>query len=183
VSETAATKRSSGTAAAPDDAGGPAAVTSAIATGGPEAQPRAAAVDQLARAAYRLSAADARLRGRATREAEALSLSHARALRSLAEAGPLTIGQLAEAVETTGAAVTQLVNGLARAGFVIRERATTGDRRTATVTLTAKGGRRHEARNEHLARSLTEQLADFDTAEVTSAAEILRRLAALYDTL
>jgi MarR family transcriptional regulator, organic hydroperoxide resistance regulator len=182
VSKRAATRRSPGTAGIPYDADGPAA-TSATAASGPEAQPRSVAVDQLARAAYRLSAADARLRGRATREVEALSLGNARALRSLAEMGPLSISQMADAVETTGAAVTQLVNGLARAGFVIRERAMTGDRRTATVTLTEKGRRRHEARNEHLARTLTEQLADFDTAEVSTAAEILRRLAALYDTL
>ena len=95
----------------------------------PKRQPtpaRRAAIDELARAAYKLSAADARLRGRATREPTALSLTHARALKSLAESGPMTIGALAERVETTGAAVTQLVNGLVRAGLVTRERASTG---------------------------------------------------------
>ncbi|MER5407452.1 MFS transporter [Streptomyces sp. NPDC002769] len=52
---------------------------------------RGAALTELARAAYSLSAADARLRGRATRHQGALSLTHARALRVLAEQGPLSV--------------------------------------------------------------------------------------------
>ena len=51
-----------------------------------------AAIAELARAAYTLSASDARLRGRATRDPQALSLTHARALKNLAECGPMTIG-------------------------------------------------------------------------------------------
>ena len=53
-----------------------------------------AAIGELARAAYTLSASDARLRGRATRDPQALSLTHARALKNLAECGPMTIGVL-----------------------------------------------------------------------------------------
>ena len=51
------------------------------------APPHRAAVDELARAAYKLSAADARLRGRATRDPDALSLTHARALLTSAPEG------------------------------------------------------------------------------------------------
>ena len=142
-----------------------------------------AAIAELARAAYTLSASDARLRGRATRDPQALSLTHARALKNLAECGPMTIGALAERVETTSAAVTQLVNGLERAGFVTRERAETGDRRVATVSLTAAGRARHVERQSHLERSLDEALTDLDAAEVQSVAAVLRRLAELYDTL
>ena len=147
------------------------------------APPHRAAVDELARAAYKLSAADARLRGRATRDPDALSLTHARALKSLAECGPLTIGALAERVETTSAAVTQLVNGLARAGLVTRERAETGDRRVATVSLTAVGHSRHIERQTHLDRSLDVALADLEDDQVQSVASVLLRLADLYDTL
>lgn len=147
------------------------------------APPRHAAIEQLARAAYRLSAADARLRGRATREPSALSLTHARALKSLAESGPMTVRALAEQVETTGAAVTQLVDGLARAGFVTRTRAATGDRRTATVSLTYAGRSRHVERQTHLEHALDEALADLDTTAVQTAGKVLLRLASLYDTL
>jgi MarR family transcriptional regulator, organic hydroperoxide resistance regulator len=142
-----------------------------------------AAIEELARAAYTLSASDARLRGRATRDPQALSLTHARALKSLAERGPMTIGALAERVETTSAAVTQLVNGLERAGFVTRERAETGDRRVATVSLTAAGRARHVERQAHLERALDGALADLDAVQVQTVATVLHRLAELYDTL
>ena len=142
-----------------------------------------AAIVELAGAAYKLSAADARLRGRATREPDALSLTHARALKKLAEYGPMTIGALAERVETTSAAVTQLVNGLAKAGLVTRERAETGDRRVATVALTPAGHARHIERQTHLQRSLDEALTDLNATQLRTVATVLLRLADIYDTL
>ena len=144
---------------------------------------KTAAVDDFARAAYTLSASDARLRGRATREPGALSMTHARALKSLAVEGPMTVGALAERVETTSAAVTQLVNGLEKAGYVTRVRAETGDRRVATVALTAAGRARHRERQTHLDRSLAEMLGDLGVEQVRSVSAVLRRLADLYDTL
>lgn len=144
---------------------------------------RTAAIDELARAAYQLSAADGRLRGRATRDPDALSLTHARALKSLADFGPMTIGALAERVATTSEAVTQLVNGLAKAGLVTRERAESGDRRVATVALTDAGRARHIERQTHLEQSLIELVADIDDSQVRTVSEVLRRLADLYDTL
>jgi DNA-binding MarR family transcriptional regulator len=95
----------------------------------------------------------------------------------------MTIGALAERVETTGAAVTQLVDGLVRARLVTRERASTGDRRVATVTLTDAGRTRHLERQRHLERSLDDALADLDAARVETATTVLLRLADLYDTL
>ncbi|BBY29133.1 MarR family winged helix-turn-helix transcriptional regulator [Mycolicibacterium sediminis] len=145
-------------------------------------RPRGSAIGELAGAAYALSAADARLRGRATRDPEALSLTHARALKSLAD-GPLTVGALAERVETTSAAVTQLVTGLERAGYVTRVRALSGDRRTATVALTSAGRARHAERQRHLDRALARITADLDLAQVRTAATVLTRLVHLYDEL
>jgi DNA-binding MarR family transcriptional regulator len=141
------------------------------------------AIAGLARAAYRLSAADSRLRGRATRDAEALSLAHARALKSLAEHGPMTVNQLAGHVETTGAAVTQLVTGLVTAGYVSRERAASGDRRTSIVALTDKGFRRHEEREQVLTAGLRELTHDLDQETIEAAGTVLTRLASLYDRL
>ncbi|GGY14253.1 MarR family winged helix-turn-helix transcriptional regulator [Streptomyces minutiscleroticus] len=143
---------------------------------------RDAALDQLARAAYSLSAADSRLRGRATRTPGALSLTHARALRVLAEAGPLPIGRLAAATETTGAATTQLVNGLAAAGYVTRERPA-GDKRSVLVTLTDAGRSRHRERQAALTRALDAALAHHDTTALNTATDVLRQLAAIYDQL
>ncbi|MVU77399.1 MarR family transcriptional regulator [Nocardia sp. ET3-3] len=145
-------------------------------------QDRAAALDLLARAAYRLSAADSRLRGRATRSPEALSLTHARALRALADQGPLTIGQLAAMTETTGAATTQLVNGLVAAGYVTRERPA-GDKRSVLVALTDAGRLRCRERMAAMTDALREELGDKDFAALTSAADTLDRLVAVYDRL
>jgi len=144
---------------------------------------RTALIDDLTRAAYKLSAADARLRGRATRRPGALSLTHARALKSLDEKGPMTIGELAHNVETTGPAVTQLVTGLEAAGFVTRTRGEGGDRRVATVALTRAGRERHRTRQRHLQYSLVEMTSDLDPAHIEITAVLLRRLADLYDTL
>jgi DNA-binding MarR family transcriptional regulator len=151
----------------------------------PEPQPgdaRDQALDRLARAAYSLSAADARLRGRATRTPGALSLTHARALRVLAEAGPQSIGQLAAAAETTGAATTQLVNGLVAAGYVTRERPP-DDKRSVLVALTDAGRRRHDERQAVLGQALDTALAHHDAAALDSATDVLRALADIYDRL
>ncbi|MEU9042823.1 MULTISPECIES: MarR family transcriptional regulator [unclassified Kitasatospora] len=157
----------------------------------PQAQPqpeppsgaaRDQALDSLARAAYSLSAADSRLRGRATRTPGALSLTHARALRALAETGPLPIGQLAAATETTGAATTQLVNGLVAAGYVTRERPA-GDKRSVLVALTDTGRSRHQERQAALVRALDTALARHDTTALDVATDVLRQLATIYDRL
>ncbi|MFE2726722.1 MarR family winged helix-turn-helix transcriptional regulator [Kitasatospora sp. NPDC059327] len=150
----------------------------------PEAEPaeRAAALDALARAAYSLSAADARLRGRATRSPGALSLTHARALRVLAEEGPIPVSRLAAGTETTAAAATQLVNGLVEAGYVTRERPA-HDRRAVLVGLTAAGRERHLQRQRALHADLDHLVAGLDDATVAAAAGVLRGLAGIYDGL
>jgi MarR family transcriptional regulator, organic hydroperoxide resistance regulator len=149
----------------------------------PDPQPaRDQALDRLARAAYSLSAADSRLRGRATRTVGALSLTHARALRALAETGPLSINQLAAATETTGAATTQLVNGLAAAGYVARERPA-NDKRTVLVVLTEAGLLRHRERQALLTEALDAAFVHHDAAALDAATDVLRRLAAIYDRL
>ncbi|MFJ7911996.1 MarR family winged helix-turn-helix transcriptional regulator [Kitasatospora sp. NPDC096204] len=151
-------------------------------TSTPPTDDRAGALDRLARAAYRLSAADARLRGRATRTPGALSLTHARALRTLAEQGPLTIGRLAAGTETTGAATTQLVNGLVAAGYVTRTRQPE-DKRSVLVALTDAGRARHGQRQKALAEALHADLDDYDDAALDQATEVLQRLSAVYDRL
>lgn len=140
------------------------------------------ALTALSRAAYSLSAADARLRGRATRSPGALSLTHARALRVLAERGPLSIADLATGVETTSAAATQLVNGLTKAGYVDRQ-PDPDNRRAVRVSLTARGRDRHRAREQALADALAAALADLSAEDVMRAAEVLDRLGGIYDGL
>jgi DNA-binding MarR family transcriptional regulator len=147
-----------------------------------QATARDQALDRLARAAYSLSAADSRLRGRATRIPGAVSLTHARAMRTLADQGPLTITQLAAATETTSAGATQLVSGLVTAGYVTRERPA-NDKRSAVVALTAKGMQRHRDRQAILTRELQAAFTDHDNTALDAGTDVLRRLAVIYDQL
>lgn len=143
---------------------------------------RADVLRRFGEASYTLSAADARLRGRATRIPGALSFPHARALRVLEELGPLSISQLATHTETSGAAVTQLVNGLATAGYVTRERIE-GDRRTVLVRITPYGTARHRERELALADAFDRHLGHLSEADLLATADIMRALAAVYDRL
>jgi DNA-binding MarR family transcriptional regulator len=118
----------------------------------------------------------------ATRTPGALSLTPARALRVLAEEGPLSSKKLPERTETTGAGATQLVNGLEQAGCVARERPP-GDRRSVVVTLTAAGTQRHRERERLLADALNDTLHDLDDPALDAATEVLRRLALIHDGL
>lgn len=138
--------------------------------------------DRFARAGYTLSAADARLRGRVSRDHDALSFTHARVLRALVEEGPLSVKQLTKHTETTGAAVTQLVNGLVDAGYVARERVE-GDRRTVLVTITESGRRRHLERQRKMDTAFDETFARFSPEELGAATEILAAIAEFYDRL
>lgn len=140
------------------------------------------AFDALARAAYQLSAADARLRGRATREPGALSMSHARVLKLLAECGSLSVTALAEGTETSTAAVTQLLKGLVAAGYVDKQEAV-DDRRKVRVKLTAAGRARHRQRAARIHQWMQQALARHSDAELTAATTILLQLGALYDEL
>lgn len=145
-------------------------------------QQRQDALGALSRAAYSLSAADARLRGRATRSPGALSLTHARALRVLAERGPLSIAELAAGVETTSPAATQLVNGLTKVGYVARE-PDPHNRRAVLVSLTREGRDRHQERERVLADALATSLAHLSTSDLTVATDALNRLSGIYDEL
>lgn len=141
------------------------------------------ALEALQRAAYTLSAADARLRGRATRDGSALSFPQARALRALSRSGPLSVVQLAEAAETTGPAMTQLLNRLERDGFVTRRRNTAGDHRVVEVSLTEAGRRRDEERSQFLDDKMRLAFDGLADRELATAVEVLTRLSNLYDSL
>ncbi|MCD4503116.1 MarR family winged helix-turn-helix transcriptional regulator [Chromobacterium piscinae] len=143
---------------------------------------RQQALARLSRAAYSLSAADARLRGRATRQAGALSLSHARVLRILAEEGALPVARLAELTETTGAGATQLVNGLSEQGYVEKAKSL-ADKRSVLVGLTELGLARHRERERLLAEVLERELRSMDDQALDAASEVLRALGGVYNQL
>ncbi|MGW5018632.1 MarR family winged helix-turn-helix transcriptional regulator [Streptomyces cacaoi] len=100
----------------------------------------------------------------------------------LAERSPLSIAELAAGVETTSAAATQLVNGLAKAGYVDRE-PDPGNRRAVRVSLTARGRARHRERERLLADSFAEALPHLSADDLAVATDVLNRLSGIYDEL
>lgn len=137
---------------------------------------------RLARAAYQLSASDARLRGRATRIPGALSMSHARILRLLDERGPLFVSELAVGTETTTGAVTQLLKGLVAAGYVEKQSAS-DDRRKVQVTLTAAGQQCSQEREARIYDWMQRTLAGSSEKELAEVSAMLLKLSELYDLL
>lgn len=137
---------------------------------------------RLARAAYQLSASDARLRGRATRIPGALSMSHARILRLLDERGPLFVSELSEGAETSPGAVTQLLKGLVASGYV-EKFSRSDDRRKVQVKLTVDGKRCSKEREDKIYSWMQTSLAGFSEKELVEVSSILLRLSELYDTL
>ncbi len=140
------------------------------------------AINALNRATYSLTAADGRLRGRATRIPGAVSMAHARTLKALAEEGDLSVKELAIRTETTAAGVTQLINGLEQAGYVERLRSD-HDRRVVTIRLTPTGLERHQNREKEIQRILSDTLSDYNAKQIEQSAEIIKRMIYVLDQL
>jgi Transcriptional regulators len=143
---------------------------------------RAEALSRFNKAGYGLLNADSRLRGRATQIHGALSTSHARALKSLVDYGDLSVNQLAEYVENKAAAVTQLVNGMEKNGYVERIK-TNQDRRVVTIRITARGLDVYRQYEMKLSQLQNAELERFSAEELNTAAEILNRMSSILDRL
>jgi DNA-binding MarR family transcriptional regulator len=141
-------------------------------------------IGELRRSVGELLGAERRLRGRDRRGPQGLSFSEVRALIALGEQedASATAGALAKAAELTPASVTALLDSLEERGIATRRR-DEHDRRCVVVTLTAEG---HEVLVEARARwhaKLDAALADLPETDVAAAADVLRRLAALFDAM
>ncbi|MGK4904337.1 MarR family winged helix-turn-helix transcriptional regulator [Streptomyces albus] len=129
----------------------------------------------------------ARRRGRAvawTRHPHpgALSPTHVRALRVLAEQGPLGVRRLAVGTKTSGAATARPVSGLVAAGYVTRIRGFE-DNGSVPVALTDAGRARHDERRLALTEALHTAPARLGAPAVDSAAEVLDHLSAVHDRI
>jgi DNA-binding MarR family transcriptional regulator len=108
-------------------------------------------------------------------EATGLPFSQVRALKRLA-GGPLTLSELAAAMDADAPATTVAVNGLEKRGLVERE-ARRDDRRVKTVSLTAEGRKvlRHA---KSLVERAPETFRSLSEADVASLRRILGRVGA-----
>ena len=133
------------------------------------------------RVADRLHSVAIRLLRRVRRHDETMGITPARssALSIMVfGAGPVTIGQLAQAEQVSPPTMTRLVIGMERDGLVRRER-DPADGRVVWLTATAKGARILQEGRRRRVESLAEDLAALDASDrstVAAATDILERL-------
>jgi DNA-binding MarR family transcriptional regulator len=155
------------------------AASSATSVDDPE---RLEASDELGRSFKALLAAVRRLRGRETRQHGGLSNAQYGLLFGLCEHSELSSSELASAADLSPATATEMLEGLAAAGLVTRERSER-DRRVVLISLTARGRTLVEERRARLQPRWRAALAEFSDEELRSAARVLERLQDMFDEL
>lgn len=127
-------------------------------------------------------AAVRRLRGRETRRPGALSDAQYTLLFGLRDVPELPSSELAELAALSPASATEMLDGLAAAGLVHRERSAT-DRRVVLTSLTDRGRDLVEARRALFEPRWRAALAEFSDEELLVAASVLDHLRQLFDEL
>jgi DNA-binding MarR family transcriptional regulator len=136
---------------------------------------RSDSLEQLGRSFKAAMAAVRRLRGRETHRPGELSFAQYSLLFGLIDRQPLSARDLACAADLSAATVTQMLDSLAAAGLVQRVRST-GDKRVVLTSLTERGGELIATRRARLEPLWRGALAEFDDAELATAAAVLDRL-------
>jgi DNA-binding MarR family transcriptional regulator len=96
-------------------------------------------------------------------------------LRYLRSNGPLSISELAHAMEITAGSATVACKRLEKAGFITRERSS-NDERVVQVTLTELGRSHIDAGRKQRRESITELLAVLDQDEQQELQRLVERL-------
>ncbi|MFD7898486.1 MarR family winged helix-turn-helix transcriptional regulator [Streptomyces sp. NPDC059743] len=112
---------------------------------------------------------------RQMQSAAGLSLSRAKVLQALAARGALHQAQLADALGQAPRSVTQIVEGLERAGLVTRT-GDTEDRRRKTVSLTDKGRTTLATAEQAGTHVLRQLFGSLDERQTASLGTLLARL-------
>lgn len=127
-------------------------------------------------------AAVRRLRGRETRLHGGLSDAQYTLLFSLRDVPELPSRDLAELAGLSPATAAEMLEGLAAAGLVHRERSE-HDRRVVLTSLTERGRNLVEARRARFEPRWRAALAEFSDEELLIAARVLDRLRGMFDEL
>ncbi len=142
---------------------------------------RAEQLDGLLEAMRSFWSAASALRGRETRQQGELSMAQVRLAAALYRNGPLTGARLAETVQCSAGAASEMLEQLERAGIVTRERSDS-DRRANTASLTEAGRQVVEQKIASIRERAEAALADCSDRELAVAAKVLSRLTAMLDT-
>ena len=146
------------------------------------APPTLDAYERLAVSFKAVTAALRRLRGRETHRPGELSYAQYGLLFGLAQGGALPARDLAYVADLSPATVTQMLDGLERAGLVERVRSDS-DKRVVLTSLTERGREIVERRRQQLEPRWRAALADFSEDDLLNAAAILDRLREMFEEL
>lgn len=150
---------------------------------GPAADPgRQASVEQLWRAFKGSLAALRRMRSRETRGPGELSDAQYGVLFCLRDAEALSAGEIALAADLSPASATEMLEGLAGAGLVRRERSQR-DRRVVMSSLTERGRELTEQRRARFEPRLMAALDAFSGEELATATRVLDSVRAMFDRI
>jgi DNA-binding MarR family transcriptional regulator len=138
------------------------------------------AASELGQAFKRTVAALRRLRSRETRSPGGLSDAQYGLLFGLVDHEPRSSSELAELADVSPASATEMLEALAAAGLVRRQRSDT-DRRVVLSSLTDRGLELVEQRRARYEPLWRAALAEFSDEQLLSAAAVLDRLRAMFD--
>jgi MarR family transcriptional regulator, organic hydroperoxide resistance regulator len=138
--------------------------------------------EQLGRSFKGAMAAVRRLRGRESHHQGELSDAQYGLLFCLRKRADLPASELALAADLSPASTTEMLDGLAAAGLVTRERSQR-DRRVVLTSLTDRGRDLVEERRARYEPRWRGALAEFSEQDLVVAATVLDRLRGLFDEL
>jgi MarR family transcriptional regulator, organic hydroperoxide resistance regulator len=138
------------------------------------------ATEEVARAFKRALAALRRMRGRETHCPGELTDAQYSLLFCLRDQSQMSVRDLAEAADLSAASVTEMLEGLAAAGFVERQRSDR-DRRVVLTSLTDGGLGLVEERRARFEPLLRAALEPFSEDDLLTAAAVLDRLRDMFE--
>ena len=153
-----------------------------VALGDAGASERGDAGQHLARSFKGAMAAVRRLRGREIHRPGELTDAQYSLLFCLRDQSQMSLRDLAEVADLSPASVTEMLEGLAAAGFVERQRSDR-DRRVVLTSLTDNGRVLVEERRARFEPRLRAALEPFSEDELVVAAAVLDRLRAMFDEI
>ena len=140
------------------------------------------AAEQVARSFKRAMAAVRRLRGRETHRPGELTDAQYGLLFCLRDQAQMSVRDLAYAADLSPASVTEMLDGLAAAGLVDRQRSDR-DRRVVHTSLTDSGRGLVEERRARFEPRFRAALEPFSENELVVAAAVLERLRDLFEEI
>jgi DNA-binding MarR family transcriptional regulator len=144
--------------------------------------PRTEALEGFGRSFKAANAALRRLRGRETHRAGELSYAQYSLLFALCDGVPRSLRELALAADVSPATAAEMLDALAAAGLVERNRSTE-DKRVVLTWLTVHGQSVIEERRASYEPRWRAALKQFSAEELDTAAAVLEQVGAMFDEI